>query len=239
MIKAEKDEMFDPLRSVINDLIKGLRDRLIGFSKEKIKLLLAILKELNQELVKLDFEIIGLNIDKFEKDINEIDNLIKRNSYFDGLDSAEKVKSLEMKIIKYIQKSSSSLRDYLVSIRFKIEEYNDKQKKEIERKKTSYIGESFVIGLIVSIIIAWVCVSANFSEEEMVVISMSSGIITLVVVYYIRRKIAEEKFKFGENKTLNERENKTKKIFENIEQLAKKYQTIRAKEETPDFQIEE
>lgn len=128
-IKADKDEMFDSVRSHVNKLFLKLKNE--------------VLRECNTILNKYDLPLQKIHafnypecrIRSFKSGINQIQKMIKHNSYFDALTAKRKLVAIPSNGMEYLRSCKIILENYLQEINDEIKWENQKiSEKEDERR---------------------------------------------------------------------------------------------------------
>lgn len=133
-LKADKDEMFDPIRSEVNKLFERLRDEAINLSINLRRNIEAAIKEANEIIHNSPtFNNSSFNIEGFNTEITEINKLIEGNSYFDGLDVQPKAKSLIESAKGYFSGIANKIESEIKDIPKKDKDKTNKKRERLQR----------------------------------------------------------------------------------------------------------
>jgi len=129
-LKADKDNMFDPIRHYINELIQNLTNNSICRTNE----LISTLKNQNQfihETIKhQSTKQLAYNLHNLNNDYQNIEDLIHKKSYFDALDAENKTYALFTKLEQNVE-------NIIFQINRSIDNYNEQFRhysKDIEER---------------------------------------------------------------------------------------------------------
>lgn len=134
-LKVDNDSMFDPIRQDVNDLINKLTSEITNNCSEKIKKVKNSQSTINSILKKIDHK----EIKDFRKELNKIETLMSRHSFFDSIKALDAISALSDLISKdlighhiLIKRTIDSLEGECLEFR---ENLNDQHKKAMEKIK--------------------------------------------------------------------------------------------------------
>jgi len=137
-LKAEKDNMFDPVKSEVYTLIERLKNELNEWTQVRHNQIKEIIHELDETIKNISyFEHPQEVIENFREGINIIDELIKRNSYYDAIDAQLKFNTFLKNVKKFSRHKELYLQAISEKCQSQIEKVPEKlkeDKEEIKRK---------------------------------------------------------------------------------------------------------
>jgi tetratricopeptide (TPR) repeat protein len=117
-LKANNDNMFDPIRKEVNQLFEKLRDEVSNLTLRAYQPFRKAVKDINDFILtnKAKLDLSGLQQNNFTTEITAIDNLLKRNSYFDSMAAFAKAEDFIRKAKAYITLTEENLNNYFKKV---------------------------------------------------------------------------------------------------------------------------
>lgn len=164
-LKAEADELFDPMKSLILDQIKQKADINYGIIKNNYKTAISLIASINSLLSGVNGKVkTSIQPRHFESEKARIDDLVNRNTFFDSFDAIKHTDELRNQIRQYCVKLKDQSFSLLSSYEAAIRETSSGYEKIKER--TSGISGIFLlmVGLVISMIIGYKSCSSMVAE---------------------------------------------------------------------------
>jgi hypothetical protein len=152
-LKASNDTMFDPIRSEMDKLFIGITDRELKHCENLLNKFCNVKGQINKIIEELaGKESNGIAKIAFNQEIEEINKLLKRRSYFDALDAKQKIKSTSLKGNKSLVDIKRAISNRIKNFEQQIAKLEIDSENKAERQKSIL---SFIINIcVISISIA-------------------------------------------------------------------------------------
>ena len=109
-LKADSDQMFDPIRNDVNNLFRKMRDRVLNKCEDLMGSQQADIDRTNGMIgLTTEFYPLEFEIDSFASELMDVEKRINRKSYYDGIDAQLKLVHLSTIIGEYRQYANNYL----------------------------------------------------------------------------------------------------------------------------------
>jgi len=112
-LKADRDEMFNPVRHEVNALFERLRDEAVAKAEDGYKSIAPAIDKIN-EIVAQSGRVGGgidkLNVNNFSAELSDVKKRMERRSFFDGLDAQASLQQVSDKCKKCVNIIENSYR---------------------------------------------------------------------------------------------------------------------------------
>ena len=118
-LKADKDEMFNPVRHEVNALFERLRDEAVAKAEDGYKSIAPAIGKINEIVVqagRVGGGIDKLNVNKFSAELSDVKKRLDRRNYFDGLDAQARLQEISDKCMKCVNAIESSYKKIIAKL---------------------------------------------------------------------------------------------------------------------------
>jgi len=155
-IKADNDNMFDPIRAEVNKLFERLRDDVVRSSHDLLCDLDSCTKSINATIKQSGQDVTSkFNTKDFGSQFTETRRLLDRNSFFDGLDSHAKLTSMIPEVRTYIEKAAYYLKSEVSSIESNIRAIEHSADTKVEKQRSRISNTIVGIGVTISVVLGF------------------------------------------------------------------------------------
>lgn len=228
-LKANSDEMFNPVRNEVNALFERLRNEVVAKVEHRYHSLTTSINKITEILNRAGR--IAKDIKKYStnaiySELSDVKKMLDRKSYFDGLDAQVRIQSISDKVRQYYSFTSNFLRDTIRVLDREIHCHisNSEEKKESNGVKGATIGA--IIGFLMMCIVAWInkinVVGVNDDGKSLFLLMMSF-FLPILIGYLLGKYIAKQSNKTEKSPEVNEQQNKITMLeeeFKNLHQIS-------------------
>jgi len=170
-LKADNDNMFDPIRKEVNKLFEKLRDEMSNLTLRAYQPVTKAVKETNDFILKnkAKLDLSGVQLNNFTTEMTVIDNLLKRNSYFDSMVAYAKTEDFINKAKNYITCTEENLNNYfekvLGSIAYDVWRYQQNRNTRIQKNRDRVASTFPILIVWASLFLGWVLLSMKLNTK--------------------------------------------------------------------------